>query len=186
MLRTLLTVWVAVKGGLCPCVWVIDCEAKPPYWPVVEVPTKLPAPVEKKLTPSLGHGGAVDLGELHFQQDFLRAHGAEGEHVDNILRIRGSQFSGALGDVLGSNVAGENNGGARGRDGDLFLGEDAMFFFGAGADIDVDAEIEAARAFVFVPDDQRDFAGGASVNQDLGGSQYGRIGDAWGRSPRCA
>jgi hypothetical protein len=67
-------------------------------------------------------------------------------------------------------VAGENNGGAGRSDGNLLVGKDAMFFFGAGADVDVDAEIEAAGALEFVPDQQRDFAGGAAVDEDLGGS----------------
>ena len=124
----------------------------------------------------MGQSGAIDFSELHFQQDFLRADRTEGEHVDNILGIGRGQRSGVFGDVLGGYVTGENNRGARRRDGNLFLGEDAMFFFGAGADIDVHAEIEAARAFEFVPDEQRDFARSSSMDQDLGGRDDGRIG----------
>ncbi len=53
-----------------------------------------------------------------------------------------------------------------------------MFFFGAGADIDVHAEIEAARAFVFIPDNQRDLTGGTAMNQNLGGSKHRGVRDA--------
>jgi hypothetical protein len=137
--------------------------------------------VEKKLA-KLREGGTVDFSELYFQQDFLSSDGAEGEHVDHVLGIRRSQFSSALGNILGGDVAGENDGGTGWRNGNLFVREDPMFFLGGGADIHVDAEIKAARAFVFVPDEQRDFAGSPPVNQDLRGSndgseRYRRVGD---------
>jgi len=107
----------------------------------------------------LGESGAVDFRELYFQENFLSTDGAEGEDVDDVLGIGGSQLSGAFSNIFGGDVAGEDDGGAGWRDGNLFLGEDAMLLFGAGADVDIDAEIEAARTFKFVPDEQGNLAG---------------------------
>ena len=44
-----------------------------------------------------------------------------------------------------------------------------MLFFRAGADVDVYPQIEAARALQFIPDEQRNLARGAAMNQNLGG-----------------
>jgi len=59
-----------------------------------------------------------------------------------------------LGDVLGSDVTGENNRGARRRHVDLLIGEKAMHFLRGRGDIDIHAKIEAARALQFIPDQQ--------------------------------
>ncbi len=132
----------------------MDCELKPPYCPVVEVPTSIAGTGGENVSAELGQSGAVDFGEFYLQQNFLSADGAEGEDIDDVFRVGGGELSGALGNVFGGDMAGENDGSAGGSDADLFVGEDAMFFFGAGADIDIDAEIEATGTLQFIPDEK--------------------------------
>ena len=112
----------------------------------------------------LGQGGAVHFREFHLQQDFLGADWPEGKHIHYSGRIGAGQFSGALGDIFGGNVSGENHGGSRRRDGDLLVGKDAVLFLGACADIHINAKIEAARAFQFIPDEERNLARRLAVN----------------------
>ena len=102
----------------------------------------------------LGQRRTVNFGELHLQQNFLRTDRSEGQYVHDFRRVGAGQFSGALGDVFCGNVSGENDGGARGRNGDLLVGKYAAFFVGAGADVHIDAKVEAARALQFIPDEQ--------------------------------
>jgi hypothetical protein len=168
MVSPALVVVVEPESG-CPgvCAGVKVCEPKAAVLPGGGAESVLPLPVEIKLTPSLSEGGAVHFGELHLQQNLLRAHRPEGKHVDYFGRVGGSEFSGALGNIFGGHMSGENNGGARGRDRDLLIGEYAMLFFSAGADVDVDAKIEAARAFQFIPDEKRYFSGSFAMHQNL-------------------
>ena len=153
---------------------------------MVTVPIVLRRAGGNEIDAHLGQGGAVDFRELHLQQHFLRSDRAEGKHVHDFRRIGAGQFSGALGDIFGGNVSGKNDRGARRRDRDLLVGKDAVFFVGAGADVDIHAQIEAARAFQFIPDQQRNFSGRFAVNQNLRrgddlGEGDGRVGD--GNSP---
>ncbi len=145
------------------------CVPKPPNWPVVRVPIEFARARGNEVHSHLSQGGAVDFRELDLQQNFLGADRAEGQHVHYFRRISAGQFSGALGYVFGGNVPGEHDRGARRRDRDLLIGEYAVFFFGAGADVHVDAQIEAARAFQFIPDQQRNFSRRPAMNQDLRG-----------------
>ena len=173
----MLTVSLAVNGRTLPCGLGDGLRAEAAELAGGDGSDRIAGAGGEEVDAQLGERGAVHFGELHFQQNFLRADRTEGKHVDNILGIGGGQFSGALGDVFGGNVAGENDGGARRRDRDLLFGKDAMLFFGAGADIDIDAQIEAARAFQFVPDEQRNFARSAAMDENLRGSDDLGIGD---------
>jgi hypothetical protein len=148
----------------------------PPNWPVVMLPRVLPAPVEKQIDAELGHGRAIHFGKLDFEQDFLGADRAEGQHVHHILGIGRGQRARMLGDVFGGDVTGENNRVARGRHADLLVREKAMHFFRSGRDIDIDAQIEAARALQFVPDQQGNLTRSESIDQNLGGGDDQRIG----------
>ena len=100
----------------------------------------------------LGKSAAIDFGKLDLQQNLLCAYGAEGKNIDYLRRISAGQFSGALGNILGGNVAGENDGRTRGSYGNLLVGKYPALFVGASADIYIDAQIETARALEFVPD----------------------------------
>ena len=133
---------------------------KPPNCPVVIVPTVLRGAGRNEIDSQLRQGGAVHFGEFYLQQNFLGADRPEGKHVHDPRRIGAGQFSGALGDVFGGNMAGEHDGGARWRDGDLFVGEDAVLFVGASADVDIHAQIEAPRTLQFIPDEQRNLSWG--------------------------
>ena len=64
-------------------------------------------------------------------------------------------------------MAGENDRSARRTDRNLLIGEDAVFFFGAGADVNIDAKVEAARALQGIPNNQRYFSGSLAMNQNL-------------------
>ena len=125
----------------------------------------------------LGDDRAIHLGELHFQQHFLGPDRTEGQHIDYVLGISLGDHSGALGNILGGNVAGKHDGGARRRDVDLFVREDPPFFFGGGGDVHIHAQVEAARTLQFVPDQQRHFARGPAMHQDLCRSHDNGIGD---------
>ncbi len=57
--------------------------------------------------------GAIHFGELHLEQYFLRSDRTEGQHVDHVLGVGFGDHSGAFRNILGRDVAGEHDGGAR-------------------------------------------------------------------------
>ena len=132
----------------------------------------------KEVEADLGQSGAVDLREFDFKKNFFGADGAEGQHVDDVLGIGGSERAGVLGNLFGSDVTGKNDGGTRRGYVDLLAGEKAMNFLGSGGDIDIDAKIEAARAFCLVPDEEGDFTRRESVDQDLRRRHDKRVGNS--------
>ena len=67
----------------------------------------------EQIDADLGQSGAIDFGKFDFEQNFVGADGAEGENVDDVLRVSGGQGAGMFGDVFGGDVAGENDGGTR-------------------------------------------------------------------------
>src|SRR5208283_1439610 len=66
---------------------------------------------------------------------------------------------------------------ARRRDFNLFVGKKFGHLFAGGGDIDIDAQIETAGALQFVPDEQRDFAGSKTIDQNLRGGDDQGVGD---------
>ena len=90
-----------------------DVNCTEPNWPVWLAAIVLPSPGMNKLTPSWVMRGTVHFGELHFQQNFLRPNRTEGQHIDHVLGVGLGDHAGALGNVLGRNVAGKHNGGTR-------------------------------------------------------------------------
>ena len=139
----------------------------------------LPSPGAKMFTPYCNQRAAVDFREFHFQQNFLRAFGTEGQHVDDILRIGFGDLAGALGDRLVRNVARKHDGRARRGDGDLLVGEDVLLFLGGGGDVDIHPQIETTGALEFVPDEQGNFARGATVDENLRGRDDIDVSDGW-------
>ncbi len=60
---------------------------------------------------------------------------------------------------------------------DLLVREDSLFFFRRRAHVHINPQVEAARAFQFIPDQQRNLAGGAAVHQNLGRRDHQGVGD---------
>src|SRR3569833_1369804 len=87
-------------------------------------------------------------------------------------------------------MTGENDRVPRGAHRNLLVREDPVDLFGRSAHIYIDSQIEAARAFQFIPDEQRNFAGSATVHQNLGWSNWlsisnRRISDRHALQPLC-
>ncbi len=102
-----------------------------PNCPVWLSGDRVAGPGHEQVNSQLRNGGAVDLGKLHFEQHFLRPHRTEGQNIDHVFGVGLSDHSRTLGDVFGRDMAGEHDGGPRWRNGDLFVREDALFFFRA-------------------------------------------------------
>src|SRR4029077_9152638 len=124
----------------------------------------------KDIEPVLQNRGAVDLSELHLEQDLLRAFRPKCQNIDNVLRISLGDLAGTRGHGFVRDMSRKHNRRAGGGHQDLLVRENALFFFGRSGHIDIDAEIEASGTLQFVPDKQRYFARGAAVYQDLGRS----------------
>src|SRR5207237_1442074 len=114
--------------------------------------------IRDEIYTQLRQGAAIYFCEFHLQQHFLCALGPESQHIDYLWRICTRQLSGSFRNIFGGNVPGENNRRSGGSHADLLIRENSLFLLGARADIHIYSQVEAARALVFIPDQQRNLA----------------------------